>query len=266
MADSDLENLEYLSLVAKITQEFNNYMGIQNKEAAEFLIGLHEESKGDLVVFKNALASLDSGLPNSLIESVDRLILSMHPKYKKKRAYKTTEKSNNTEKDETVDEMDRQRRMFPGLALKNKDVPAAVPDDVFLEELGDLVSGRKTKQRPTEEERSPKRQRRDHSRSRSPRRSPSPPRGRPYGDRRNDMYRGRNEGRQRMDDKPILFKIYDGKVTGIKEYGAFIQLEGVAGRVEGTCIVRLMSSILLTTCRYGACLQHSSGSTRQLHF
>ena len=244
MADSDLENLEYLSLVAKITQEFNNYMGIQNKEAAEFLIGLHEESKGDLVVFKNALASLDSGLPNSLIESVDRLILSMHPKYKKKRAYKTTDadgKSNNSEKDETMAEKDRQRRMFPGLALKNKDVPAAVPDDVFLEELGDLVSGRKTKSRPTEEERSPKRQRRD--RSRSPRRSRSPPRGRPYGDRRNDMYRGRNEGRQHMDDRPALFKIYDGKVTGIKEYGAFIQLEGVAGRVEGTCIVRLMSGI-----------------------
>lgn len=246
MADSDLENLEYLSLVAKITQEFNNYMGIQNKEAAEFLIGLHEESKGDLVVFKNALASLDSGLPNSLIESVDRLILSMHPKYKKKRAYKTTDvdgKSNNTEKDEAVDEKDRQRRMFPGLALKNKDVPAAVPDDVFLEELGDLVSGRKTKSRPTEEERSPKRQRRDLSRSRSPRRSPSPPRGRSYGDRRNDTYRGKNEGRQRMDDRPILFKIYDGKVTGIKEYGAFIQLEGVVGRVEGTRIVRLMSGI-----------------------
>ena len=244
MADSDLENLEYLSLVAKITQEFNNYMGIQNKEAAEFLIGLHEESKGDLVVFKNALASLDSGLPNSLIESVDRLILSMHPKYKKKRAYKTTDadgKSNNIEKDETMAEKDRQRRMFPGLALKNKDVPAAVPDDVFLEELGDLVSGRKTKSRPTEEERSPKRQRRD--RSRSPRRSRSPPRGRPYGDRRNDMYRGRNEGREHMDDRPVLFKIYDGKVTGIKEYGAFIQLEGVAGRVEGTCIVRLMSGI-----------------------
>jgi len=247
MADSDLENLEYLSLVAKITQEFNNYMGMQNKEAAEFLIGLHEESKGDLAVFKNALLSLDSGLPNSLIESVDRLILSMHPKYKKQRASKTTDadgKSNNIEKNESVEEKERQRRLFPGLALKNKDVPPAVPDDVFLEELGDLVSGRKSRPRPTEDERSPKRQRRDRSRSRSPRRrSPSPPRRKPYGDRRNDTYKGTNGERQHLDDRPVLFKIYDGKVSGIKDFGAFVQLEGVAGRVEGMCIVKSVSVI-----------------------
>ncbi|KIL71563.1 hypothetical protein M378DRAFT_48293, partial [Amanita muscaria Koide BX008] len=85
MADADLENLEYLSLVAKITQETNNHISLLNKEVAEYLIHLHEQSKGDLTVFKDALSTLDADLPASLIESVDRLILSMHPKYKKQR-------------------------------------------------------------------------------------------------------------------------------------------------------------------------------------
>ncbi|KAM6498646.1 putative pre-mRNA-splicing factor ATP-dependent RNA helicase-like [Amanita muscaria] len=88
MADADLENLEYLSLVAKITQETNNHISLLNKEVAEYLIHLHEQSKGDLTVFKDALSTLDADLPASLIESMDRLILSMHPKYKKKRAIK----------------------------------------------------------------------------------------------------------------------------------------------------------------------------------
>ncbi|KAF8625194.1 hypothetical protein AX15_005499 [Amanita polypyramis BW_CC] len=236
MADADLENLEFLSLVAKITQEINNYMGIQNKEAAEFLIGLHEESKGDLTVFKTALSNVDAGLPNSLIESADRLILSMHPKYKKKKANKATGvngKSGHVENDEIMDDRERQKRMFPGLALKNKEVPPAVSDDVFLEELGDLVSGRKTRPRSSEEDRSPKRQRRGHSPSRSPRRSTSPQRGRTYSERREDVHRGRNRGRLLLDDRPVLFKIYNGKITGIREFGAFVQLEGVVGRVEG---------------------------------
>ena len=36
-----------------------------------------------------------------------------------------------------------------------------------------------------------------------------------------------------MDERPVLYKIYNGRVNGLKEFGAFVQLEGVAGRVEG---------------------------------
>lgn len=36
-----------------------------------------------------------------------------------------------------------------------------------------------------------------------------------------------------MDERPVIFKIYNGKVTGLKEFGAFVTLEGVMGRVEG---------------------------------
>jgi len=227
--DADLYNLEFLSLVAKITQEIDNYTGLNDKDLAEFIIALHDKSNKSISAFKEKLNELEANFPDSLVENVDRLILSMHPKHKKKQKSACTDGKVVNGQDGMLSEQEKQKRMFPGLALQNKDVPSAVSDDVFLEELGDLVSGKK---RPPSREghRSPKRQRR----SPSPRRpSPSPPRGRGYGDRGRDSVRyGRRNGAS-MDDRPVLFKIYDGRVSGLKEFGAFVTLEGVMGRVEG---------------------------------
>ncbi|OBZ79639.1 Pre-mRNA-splicing factor ATP-dependent RNA helicase prp22 [Grifola frondosa] len=36
-----------------------------------------------------------------------------------------------------------------------------------------------------------------------------------------------------LDERPVLFKIYNGRIAGLKEFGAFVQLEGIAGRAEG---------------------------------
>ncbi|KAF9270686.1 P-loop containing nucleoside triphosphate hydrolase protein [Marasmius fiardii PR-910] len=223
MADSDLYDLEFLSLVSKITQEIENHTGVNDKVLAEFVISIHDDSNKSLTEFKSKLRSVGADFPDSFVESVDRLILSMHPKHKKRStAASNTAVSNGKE----LTEEEKKRRMFPGLALKNQEVAPVVSDDVFLKELGDLVSGKK---RPSELDRSPKRQRRDsrspppHSRARSP----SPPRGRGYDDRR-----GRR-GRPTLDEKPVLFKIYNGRISGLREFGAFVTLEGVAGRVEG---------------------------------
>ena len=95
MADADIYSLEFLSLVVKITQEIDNHIGINDKTAAEFLIILHDKSNKSLVTFKekvkeNGLESPDS---EPFIESVDRLILSMHPKYKKHYAKSTNRKA-----------------------------------------------------------------------------------------------------------------------------------------------------------------------------
>ncbi|KAJ3514024.1 hypothetical protein NLJ89_g2612 [Agrocybe chaxingu] len=224
MADADLYNLEFLSLVAKITQEIDNYLGINDKTLAEFLINIHDQSNKSLESFKAKLKEIDAGFPDSFVENVDRLILSMHPKHKKHvKSAKAIGKSKAA--DEEISELERKKRVFPGLAMKDREVEPAVPDDVFLQELGDLVAGKKTRPGPYADEPPPKRQRRD--RSYSPhRRGPSPPRG------REDRYGYRN-GRRQLDERPVLFKIYNGKVTGIKEFGAFVTLEGVVGRVEG---------------------------------
>jgi ATP-dependent RNA helicase DHX8/PRP22 len=51
-------------------------------------------------------------------------------------------------------------------------------------------------------------------------------------------YGGRDgafHGRPQQDEKPVLYKIYSGTVTGWKDFGAFVQLEGLRGRFEGAC-------------------------------
>lgn len=230
MANSDIYNLEFLSLVAKITQEIDNHTGVNDKTLAEFLIHLHEQSNKSLSGFKQTLKEVGAEYPDSFIENVDRLILSMHPMHKKKHAPAANGKAVENGK-EVLTEQDKKRRLFPGLALKDQEVRAPVPDDVFLEEIGDIVAGKKGRPPPTADDRAPKRQRRSPSPRRS---SPSPPRGRGYGDRRDRQDDRRNgSGRPTLDNKPVLFKIYNGRVSGMKDFGAFVTLEGVAGRVEG---------------------------------
>ena len=242
MADADIYSLEFLSLVAKITQEIDNHIGLNDKTAAEYLISLHDGSNQSLVAFKAKVNEIGLAFPDSFIENVDRLILNMHPKYKMHHAKSRNGKAKAV--DTELSELDRKRRLFPGLAVKDKDVPP-VSDDAFLQELGDLVSGRKTRPHPTDEP-APKRQRRSASPPR--RRSPSP-RG------RNDGWGNRNGGGRPMDNKPILFKIYGGKVTGLKDFGAFVTLEGVSGRVEGTLTILIMSfSDFDSFDRHGSCL------------
>ena len=260
MADSDLYNLEFLSLVAKITQEIDNYTGLNDKTLAEFVISLHDQSK-TLAEFKGKLQEVGANFPESFIDNVDRLILTLHPKHKKKPAGN----QNAVADGPVIDEADKKKRMFPGLSLKDQEWQPSVPKDAIMKEVDDMMSqlegaAKRTRPRTPEDDRSSKRPRRSRSRSPPPpprRRSPSPPfRGRGFDDLRDDR-RGRGGGRQ-LDDRPVLFKIYDGRVNGLKEFGSFVQLEGVAGRVEGayptTCSLGLCH---LNRCfRYGARFQH----------
>ncbi len=232
MSDSDLYNLEYLSLVARITQEVVNHTGLNDKAVAEFVISLHDGSK-TRDEFKQKLVEVGANFPDSFVEAVDRLILSMHPKHKKRQP--TIQDENVAPKGDELDESERKKRLFPGLALKNQE--PIIPKDVLMKEVDDMMSqfegaGTKAKKnlsRPLEDSREVTRRRRRSSRSRSPgRRSPSPPGGRGY-DRR-DNRRGRAE----LDDRPVLYKIYTGRVSSLKDFGAFVQLEGIAGRAEGT--------------------------------
>jgi ATP-dependent RNA helicase DHX8/PRP22 len=242
----DLYNLEVLSLVAKITQEIDNHTGINDKTLAEFVINLHEQSK-DLDEFKQKLKEVGADFPDSFSENTNRLILNMHPKYKKKLADAALSKE-----DEDT-EREKNRQLFPGLSLPNQDPPMK---DAIMKEVDDLMnqfegiaqkarngrnSERSPKRRRTERSSSrsrsrspPARRRSERSRSPNRRRSPSPSRGRDYGDRwdRNRGRDGYRNGRP-LDDRPVLYKIYNGRITGMKEFGAFVQLEGIAGRVEG---------------------------------
>lgn len=269
-----LESLELLSLVSKITTELSNHLGINDKTIAEFIIAIHDQCKGP-DEFKKKLAD-ESGMdfPNSLAESIDRLILTMHPKHKNKKK----------EAEERRD-LDTESRVFKGLALPDRDVwkPEEYLDEKKIKMEDDgmndtmaLLEGLesnfkstkngdvKREQRETRESRkrsrSPsrerKRERRRHSRSYSRSRSPDHDRHRSrrerdrdgdYDDEKKERRRERKERKSRrdesptfkrprtpeLDDEPELQKIYQGRVTAVKDFGAFVRLNGVRGAVDG---------------------------------
>ncbi|TKA69464.1 hypothetical protein B0A55_08333 [Friedmanniomyces simplex] len=76
----DFAQLELLSLVSKVTSEINNYMGIADKTIAEFVIAEHAKCP-DLPEFQAALEEYE--FPKSLTESIDRLVRTLHPGYKR---------------------------------------------------------------------------------------------------------------------------------------------------------------------------------------
>lgn len=261
----DLEELEYLSLVSKITSEINNHMGIADKTIAEFVISEHEKHKSKPDAFSGALEEFD--FPESLISSIDRLVRTLHPKYK----------STGAALDSTVfaqdqDAQNGKARKFKGLTLpdkvpsfdeeeKNDSKPEDALDDTFalLESMaGDKrTNGRKRSISPINvPERTRERKRHRRSRSRSPARNDEFVfedefgRSRPHrpSNRERSPHRGRERKANRertpemeLDESPVLYKVYDGRVTGVKDFGAFVNLSGVKGKVDGLVHVSAMA-------------------------
>lgn len=241
---NELEQLEILSLINSITQELVNYTGLNDATLAEFLLHLHSESSG-LADFKTNCAGAGADFPESFLASVDRLILSMHPKYKKKKKAAGTKKGGNKSTAgkgeaavvQVLDENQKmQMRLFPGLAMPDsewepsfkvdpKGLPKGKGLDPGTDDLMSQLEGVSQRGAAQEQEELDGRKRR---------REPSPDygRGRAGG---NDRDRGRSgPAPRRVDDAPILYKVYPGKVAGIKDFGAFVSLEGIAGRAEGS--------------------------------
>jgi ATP-dependent RNA helicase DHX8/PRP22 len=255
-----------------------NGPGMNEKTLAEYVIALHDESK-TLPDFKAKLQENGAPFPESVIENMDRLILSMHPKHKKKHDPangKTKPGTKNQNGSSLLTEKDKNARIFPGLSLPDQEwhpPPGSSGEekDAVMKEVDDLMSqleGVSKKARPKASEfmggddrerprSTPRRDGRDREHRRhspphmSRQRSASPPRrgsDNGYGDRRgryNDGPRGRPTGRGRaaLDERAVLYKIYDGRVTGLKEFGAFVSLEGIMGRAEGRHLLPTFSGL-----------------------
>jgi ATP-dependent RNA helicase DHX8/PRP22 len=274
----DLQSLELLSLVSKVTSELQNHLGISDKTLAEFVIAQHEQCKS-LAEFKAKLEDMGAEFPNSLVESIDRLVLTLHPKYKTGKA-----KDDGADKDEVAeDERGRKARVFKGLAIPDKDVDfepeeeveggEETMDDTFamLESLAGKAKKRSASPSYDERDRSHSkkyRRSRSRSRSRSPRRDRRDRRQRDDNDsfvfqdefgrtrtvpRKEEDRTGRRRRRNsssddefrrapapELDDTPVLYKVYTGRVTGIKDFGVFVNLQGVRGKVDGLVHVSAM--------------------------
>lgn len=274
----DLESLELLSLVSKVTSEIQNHLGISDKTLAEFVIAQHAKCKSR-PEFQKTLEEMGADFPQSLVESIDRLVLTLHPRYKK----------TNGERDEkpadAEDDRDRKTRVFKGLAIpdkqpswmedeedagngvKDQDAKLEALDDTFamLEGLAGKVNGAPKESSSRKRSISPygngdrdkRRSKRHRYRSRSLSRSPGRSSRRTKNEefvfedefgrtRTRDRREEKRGGRRRreddefkrpptpeIDDEPVPFKIYNGRVTGVKDFGVFVNLQGVRGKVDG---------------------------------
>ncbi|CAK4031413.1 Pre-mRNA-splicing factor ATP-dependent RNA helicase prp22 [Lecanosticta acicola] len=259
----DLEQLEILSLVSKVTSEIDNHMGVSDKTIAEFVIAQHAEC-ANREEFVERCAGFD--FPKVLAESIDRLIRTMHPRHRGNGNANGKESSPPTQQSKS--------EKFRGLAIPDKRVEDGAMDDTFafLESMagGGATNGRKRSMEPEPalekvHERSVKR-RKSRSRSRSPKRRnddylfedeygrtrsyrPSDRSGRDGRRRkgsRSPKRRSRRDSFDRaptpeLDDEPVLYKVYDGRVTGVKEFGVFVNLLGVKGKVDGLVHVSAMA-------------------------
>lgn len=239
----ELEQFEYLSLVAAVQREMQNFIGMDDKTLAEFLISMHDESK-DLKDFKAKLSESGSDFPESLVSSIDRLVLTLHPKYKKKTKATVMSgagKANGNAEAELTEAERKQRKLFPGLAVPDTEwKPSFESDqsagkiavDGLVDDLMAELEGAQSRIKAAAGQAAAATYPDEPSRKR--RRSPDydePVRHR-NGDS-NSRGRDRQSRQSQIDERPILYKVYSGRVNNIRDFGAFVQLEGVAGRVEG---------------------------------
>ena len=286
----DLASLEVLSLVSKVTSELQNHLGINDKTLAEFVIAQHSKCHS-FSEFKSLMEGMGADFPQSLLESVDRLILTMHPKYKDKNTQQRTG-SGDLANNDRIDAVEKKTRIFKGLAMPDQDLPwdndqseptfasgsvrtAALDDTIaILESLAGKptvhqngTSVRKRSQSPSFDETQDWKGRKKLRRSRS---SSWSPKGRSrykettYGSskkerardnhRKEDIIRSncyrdeydedehyfKQPPKPEIDDAPKLYKIYDGHVTGVKDFGSFVNLQGVKGKVDGLVHISAM--------------------------
>lgn len=100
--------------MSRITGELQNHLGINDKTLAEFVIDQHLQC-GSFPEFKSHLESMGAEFPQSLMESIDHLVLTMHPKYKSKKTEGTEDAT------EGNDDMDALDALFKGLAVPDRE-------------------------------------------------------------------------------------------------------------------------------------------------
>lgn len=238
--DDPLYKLEYLSLVSKIATEVENHLGISDRVLAEFVISLHDQS-GSLKAFQQKLDDAGAEFSGAFVETIDRLIRTLHPRHKAAAAAAAADARENPVRANA-------RAKLTGLAMpdqpwqppqydseKRRDTPPGPPPEPLAStreaELRSALLARKS------------------GRSASPTRS-----------RDNDRGRSRRDWEQppspeRVDVRPVPGKVYRGRVATLKDFGAFVTLAGVEGRPDGLVHISAIAN--------GARLDHPSDVLRR---
>ena len=213
-------------------------------------------------MFQSKLGEIGADFPESLIKNLDRSIITMHPKYKRRAAkakVAVAKASGNTAM--LFDEQrDLQSRKYPGLSVPDQewrpaekylaDRAAVEPVDKLLpsisvdDTLAELAAVAARRDRPSAEdyldgEPSNKRPRNVDYGTNGHTHGHSFREGARNGSRGNG-FTDNGRGRTALDERPVLYKIYHGAVQNLRDFGAFVSLDGVQGRAEGKYCIQGM--------------------------
>ena len=197
----DIFDLELVALVSKIVSELQNHLGIADKNLAEFIIAQRLDAD-TLEMFKRKMTGIGGdSFPLSFLESIDRLVQMMHPSMKARVSAAQVE----ADKQPVAEKA----HFSPGL-------PGQAPGPDYI---GDTLADLEALEPKA---RINKLQTRKRGRSRSRSRDPQ-----------QENRRTSRRPAPEMDEAPVLYRIYDGQVTGVKDFGAFVTLHGVRGNLAG---------------------------------
>ncbi|KAK0635339.1 helicase associated domain-containing protein [Bombardia bombarda] len=241
----ELFELELIGIVSKVVSELRNHIGLADKNLAEFAIAKRLESD-TFETFKRKMSEIGGDtFPPSLIESIDRLVRLMHPAMKTK----ATSKHDELDKKHSVDD---RSRLFSGLALHDKvPAPHLIDDGLVESELRSYQS--QPEMRKLERSPSPQTRKKLRDRHKRTRRDE---------DQQEEGHQLRRPPRE-VDDTPVLYKIYDGQVTGIKDFGAFVNLHGVKGKVDGLVHMVKVKVVSIQGTRIGLSMKDVDQETGQ---
>lgn len=222
-----MDELQRLSLISKVLSELDRHLGagIADNTLVEFIIDLAEKNPTPKA-FWNAVSESGAEFPQTFTDNLLSIIQRMAPKKRKADAMSgggsssaatnsSTVLSSSSTTTTTADKA-ALAAQFPGLAVPNTAPVDIVGDDDFLglgadaEDDVEFLASRSSRRR--DDERS--------SSSSSAAASSAP-----------DIYS--YNPRARVDDAPVLYKIYRGRVSKLMDFGAFVTLEGIATQVEG---------------------------------
>ncbi|KTW32501.1 uncharacterized protein T551_00591 [Pneumocystis jirovecii RU7] len=227
----ELQKLEKLNLISIIARELVNHVGIDDNDLVEFIIHLHSISSS-LDDFKTKLEEAGADFTSSFIENIDRLILLMQPKSIKKKEGNTVSAENHN----STNDNDMKSQIFKGLSIPDKEI-----DWYQIPELSNDENN-KEKYISTNKKRCILSEDKDPAIKSSNKNKDFM-----YEDNyQNKKYKKiskdmpTNNNHQKLSDKPELYKIYNGKVSGIKDFGIFVTLDGLYKKVDGLVHISAM--------------------------
>jgi ATP-dependent RNA helicase DHX8/PRP22 len=186
----NIKKLKYLSTVNKICIEIENHLGETNKDLAEFVISLCKESK-DEKEFKKKLYENEAEFSESFIQNLFKLINLMSQ-------FEGSEKNKNI--DITKENIEKSK-LFPSLSIPDK-------EPVFEESDEEDKKKKKRKIEQIQPEKKQKKEEKKHKEEKS------------FSEKEE-----KNKKKKIEIDKLEIYKIYEGKVTGLKNFGFFAVLE-----------------------------------------